>query len=453
MISKDTKNRLKEILTLSWPILFMTLAQLGMGIVDTIVSSLSSTTDVAAIGLGTAIWSPILLSATAIISALTIINAGLYSANKIAEAANTFIHSIVICIILSSLIIIFLCNTNVWIGFFVQEKVVQTTTIDYLLFVSPSILFASFFQVLRSDLEANKIVKTSMNVYIFGLIINIPLSLFFALGLGTFTGYGAAGCGIATSIAFLVMTIIQYRAWKKNTNHLWSSLKWRNDLFFKLIKLGTPMGASTAMEIGMFSVVTLMIAKYGIEILAAHQITMSITSTIFAIPIAIASALTILIASKKGNLKVTELRKISKIGLILGLSCILITSSITIVFSSNLMGLYTADINVVRFGVIFVTWACIYQIFDMFQAVFIGILRGLEDTTIPFVYMLLSSWVIAIPSGYFIANYGYEKGELSAAGFYQGLLIGLVCVCIALYFRLSNIFDNRVDILQLETSH
>lgn len=423
---------LNEIIHLVLPILLMTLAQLGMGVVDTVVSSLSSTTDVAAIGLGTAIWNPIFFSTTSMLSALTIVNSGYYAQQQNEKSETAFVQSVIISLAISAIIILFLCYSNLWLDYFVAEEKIKKITSVYLLFIAPSILFVTLFQLFRSDLEAQKCVKNTMAIYILGLLINIPLSLFFALGFGAFSGYGAVGCGIATSIAFFFMMLFQYLVWKKKAKH--RHIKWKYDfqVLKDLIKLGLPMGASTAMEIGMFSVVTLLIAYYGEAVLAGHQITMSITSTIFSIPISIASALTILIARERevGNKK--SIKSIALTGLVIGFICILTTSTITIYFSKSVVGWYTKETVVIKFAILFILWACIYQIFDMFQAVSIGILRGFSDTAKPFVYMLVSSWLVAIPVGYGLSHYIYK----SPIGFYQGLLVGLFVVCIALYFRL-----------------
>ncbi|MEL7081420.1 MAG: MATE family efflux transporter, partial [Pseudomonadota bacterium] len=72
-----------------------------------------------------------------------------------------------------------------------------------------------------------------------------------------------------------------------------------------------------------------------------------------------------------------------------------------------------------------------FQLVDGAQAVALGLLRGVQDTTVPMVLAGVSYWVVGLPTSYglgFVAGYG-------AAGIWMGLVVGLACAAALLMLR------------------
>ena len=67
---KQTSD-LKAILKLTGPILLTQLAQVGMGTIDTVMSGYVSTRDLAAVAIGSAVWTPIWLFLAGVLVALS----------------------------------------------------------------------------------------------------------------------------------------------------------------------------------------------------------------------------------------------------------------------------------------------------------------------------------------------------------------------------------------------
>ena len=60
------------------------------------------------------------------------------------------------------------------------------------------------------------------------------------------------------------------------------------------LRIGVPMGVAIFMETSIFGVVALFIAKFGTEVIAAHQAALNFSSLIYMFPMSFSLALTIL---------------------------------------------------------------------------------------------------------------------------------------------------------------
>ncbi len=425
----------REIIKLSWPTVILTLSQLGMGTVDTLISARVSLHDLAGVALGTAIWSPLVLCISAVISILTVMNTQFYARQNLKNATSMFQQATLIAIFLGIIAMAIPASAFLWLPYIGAAPDTTNIAIDYLLYASPSLFCATLFQCLRSDLEARKLVKPAMYALLGGFIINIPVNLLCVFGLFEWSGMGGAGCGLATSFSFALMSCILYLYWQKHRSH--DKVKVRID--FKQIKhflrLGIPLGAMTFMEIGMFSLITLYIARFGTEALAAHQIVMNFTSLTFMLPMSVASILSLLIAEQIAhNADARRLQTLILAGLSVGGGCIMVSSTFIAVFPEFLASLYAQDQQVIQIASLLLILAAVYQIFDALQSLLVGMLKGLHLTAQPFWIMGIGAWLFCFPVGMILTEYFVQQGILPVQGFYWGLLIGLPFICASLYW-------------------
>src|SRR5690606_37450587 len=82
-------------------------------------------------------------------------------------------------------------------------------------------------------------------------------------------------------------------------------------------------------------------------------------------------------------------------------------------------------------AVTFLSLAALFQIVDGAQAVGAGMLRGLQDTTVPMIYAAIGYWLVGMPLGVTLA-FGFCIG---GAGIWMGLVAGLAVVAVLLISR------------------
>ena len=75
--------------------------------------------------------------------------------------------------------------------------------------------------------------------------------------------------------------------------------------------------------------------------------------------------------------------------------------------------------------------AALFQFVDGGQAMALGLLRGIQDTTVPMLITILSYWLVGVPSAYFFAF----VLNFESLGIWAGLATGLGFAAILLGFR------------------
>ena len=82
-------------------------------------------------------------------------------------------------------------------------------------------------------------------------------------------------------------------------------------------------------------------------------------------------------------------------------------------------------------GVGLLAMASLFQLVDGAQAVALGILRGVQDTTVPMLLAGFSYWIVGMPASYLL---GFVF-DLEGVGVWLGLVFGLGVAAILLNAR------------------
>ena len=95
--------------------------------------------------------------------------------------------------------------------------------------------------------------------------------------------------------------------------------------------------------------------------------------------------------------------------------------------------IYTDDMAVVLIATPLIFIAGLVLIFDGWQAVLMGALRGMADVWLPPVWQFVSWWGITVPVAYLLA---FEAG-LGPPGLMWGFLAGAIVSCTGLVLRFA----------------
>ena len=152
-------------------------------------------------------------------------------------------------------------------------------------------------------------------------------------------------------------------------------------------------------------------------------------------------AITVRVGNAVGRNDLDEARFRGLIGLRLTLITQLISASILVIFPAAIAAIYTTDKQVAAVAVSLLFYAAIFQLSDGFQVAAAGALRGLKDTRVPLVFMLLAYWILGIPLSYLL---GIRMGH-QGAGIWIGLIVGLSVAAIALMTRFHLMTKTRIS--------
>ena len=87
--------------------------------------------------------------------------------------------------------------------------------------------------------------------------------------------------------------------------------------------------------------------------------------------------------------------------------------------------------DIVRIGAGLLIIAALFQLTDAAQVMALGLLRGIQDTKVPFLLAAISYWGVGIPASYLLA---FRFG-LGGQGLWLGLVIGLTVAASLLNIR------------------
>lgn len=436
----------RTLLTLMLPILVTQVAQAAFGLVDTIMAGRVSPADLAAVALGVGFWLPLLLLISGILQATTALVAQAYGAqihddNSIKRIPLITRQALWLALVLGLLGMLLLQLSPHLFTLVEMPLPLQEKTRLFLYGISFGMPAIAFYTTLRCYTEALGRPRSVTMISIVGLIVTVPMNYMFIygfdLGIVTIPALGGAGCGFATAIIqwLMLIALMIYLSIAK-PYHAIRILSHFNRpdwvLIRRILMLGFPIGIAIFFEVSLFSIAAIILSPLGETVIAAHQVALSATSQLFMIPLSLATAVTIRMGQFYGQKDAAAMRRLRRVGLILGSSFALLAMIFIAIFRHEITAAYSLDVHVQALAATLLLFAMAYQLADSWQVTAAGCLRGMQDTNITMWITFFAYWVVAFPVGILLArhfNYG-------AKGFWFGLLIGLTVAATLLLLRL-----------------
>jgi MATE family multidrug resistance protein len=240
---------------------------------------------------------------------------------------------------------------------------------------------------------------------------------------------GAEGSGWATCISRVYMMVFLGAViWRYNRDLV--RAKWTPDFsrIRRLLTLGLPAAVQIGLETGVFAVVTVLVGKLGATALAGHQIALTTVSTTYMMPLGISSAAAVRVGQAIGRGDPAGAARSGWTAIGFGAILMSVAAVTLLLIPGVIARLFTPELEVVAAGSALLQVAAFFQLFDGFQVVATGALRGAADTRTPMLCHFAGYWVIGLPLGV-ILGFHYKLG---APGLWIGLSIGLILIGIVL---------------------
>ncbi|PFG56095.1 MATE family multidrug resistance protein [Vibrio sp. ES.051] len=435
------KEEASSLIKLATPVLIASVAQTGMGFVDTIMAGGVGATDMAAVSIASSIWLPSILFGVGLLMALIPVVAQLNGSGRRAKIPFEIQQGIVLALLISIPIIVVLLQTQFILGFMAVETLMAEKTVGYIYAVILAVPAFLLFQALRSFTDGMSLTKPAMVIGFIGLLLNIPLNWIFVYGKFGAPELGGVGCGVATTIVYWVMlalllmyVITSERLKSINLFGEWHRPQWKAQV--RLFKLGFPVAAALFFEVTLFAVVALLVSPLGPIIVAAHQVAINFSSLVFMLPMSIGAAVSIRVGHRLGEENVDGARVASRVGIMVGLSLSVLTAVLTVLSRELIAELYTNNPEVITLAMQLLLFAAVYQCTDAFQVIAAGALRGYKDMRAIFNRTFIAYWVFGLPMGYILGRTDWIVDPMGAQGFWLGIIIGLSSAAIMLGIRM-----------------
>ncbi|MGL5324826.1 MAG: MATE family efflux transporter [Aeromonas sp.] len=435
----------RQLVRLASPILVAQVAQIAMNFVDTVMAGQVSAVDLAAVSVASSFWLPVILLVQGIIMALTPIVSQLNGARKRDEVRPAVHQGFWLALIVTPLAMIALYYSPLALQFMDVDPVMAAKTTGYLHAILWGLPAFVLFQVLRNFSEGLSHTMPTMVIGFVGLAVNIPANTIFIHGHFGMPALGGVGCGVATAIvlwAMLLAMILYVKLSRHFTElRLFSQLARPNgSRIWRLFRLGFPIAMAIFCEVTLFTVVALMLAPFGAETVASHQIALNFSSLVFMLPLSIGVGVTIRVGHSIGEGQPHHARVAARTGLILGVAIAAGTAALTVLLREQIAAIYTNDQQVIALAALLLFFAAIYQISDSVQVVASAALRGYKDTQAIFYITLIAYWGLGLPSGMILGLTDWLVPRMGPQGFWIGFIVGLTSAALMLGARLRYIY-------------
>ena len=437
------RAELKSLAHLSLPLILAQLAQSSMGFVDTLMAGRVSASDLAAVAVGSSIWFPIFLLLLGILSALTPTISQAHGAGDHDTIRRATPQGVYLGLIGGLLILLLLQQASILLPWLKVDPSLIPLIDGYLHGVSWGFPAIGGCFALRYCSEGLSLTRPSMLVSFLGLAINIIANYVLVFGKLGFPAMGGVGCGPATALTmwamFIGMLLVFWRGRiYRNLDMLRFNTPWCWVTQKQLLKLGLPIGGGLFIECSIFAIIALLLARFGAQTVAAHQIALNFTSMTFMVPLSIATAISVRVGYNIGQQRRQQTLRSVHIGILTAFTLSLLSCTVMALFPEQCVSIYSNNSQLLEAAASLLFFAAIYQIPDAIQVACAGALRGCKDTKVPMLIQTISYWVIGLPVGCYLGLHL----QWGARGFWIGLICGLSSAAIMLGLRLKYTLTN-----------
>ena len=444
------KNHLAEIsrtMQLALPVIIGQVAVFSMNFVDTVMAGRLPNKEIAlaALGIGGAVWSAVLMFVLGTLMAVQPSVAQLDGADMKSEAAYQTRQAFWIALALG-VPYWFICyySEPLLVAFRIDPSIVPDAA-GYLRAISWGAPGLCLVLLLRYFSEGTGNTKPTMFYGVAGVLLNIPLNYVLMFGKLGFPALGTVGCGYATSIViwlqflFLLVYIATHRHYRPFS--LLSRLEMPHmKTIISLLKLGLPIAVAIAVEGSLFVGAALLIGQLGPVPAAAHLIAINFAALMFMIPVGLSSAISIRVGNALGRGEPEAARYAGRIGLLIVFLFQTVSATAMFLFPELIVRIYTDDVAVGTLAVSLLFYAAVFQYPDGVQMVMAGALRGYKDTRMPMVYTIVAFWIVGMTLGYTLT---FNRG-MGPAGMWIGMIGGLTVASVLMLRRFHHTGNKEI---------
>ncbi len=430
------KRHISQTVKLSLPLIISQITVVAMTFVDTVMAGRLGSTTLAAVAVGSSLWSSAILFVFGILMAISSVVSAMDGADEQQQIAPFFRQALWLALILGLTFTGIILLMDPLFALFNTEPEVIPEATSYLHALAWGALPLSFFVAFRYLADGLSITKTTMYVSFLGLMLNIPLNYVLMFGKLGFPAMGAQGCGYATAIVItfqmLAYIIITHRHHVIGSYRIFSQIDRPDWLEIgRFFKLGFPVGMSMFAEVGFFAIITLLASSLTTETVAAHQIALNFASLLFMVPLGLSMGITIRVGNAVGRNNLIDIRNAGFYGISLVLITQIIAASVTVLFAAQIVGLYIDDAAVAKVAIGLLFYAAIFQLSDGIQVAAAGALRGIKDMNFIMFSNITSFWVLGFVTSWYLCF----KRNMGAEGLWIGIIVGLTAAAVLNIFR------------------
>jgi MATE family multidrug resistance protein len=427
---------LRATVTLAAPIAAAQVAQMAMGLTDTVMLGRIGDTALAAGGLGATLFFTVLFTLQGVLSGTAVLASRARGAGEAGEVPEIYWSGMLLAAALSVPMFVLMSHPGPLLHAAGDRPALMNAVRDYLGVLRWGVPAGVMgIGLVRGFLPAIELQRLMLWVIPGAVVLNLVLNVWFIHGGWGLSAQGMRGSAAATAVslwvsglALLVLLHLDKRA------HFVRPAWPRPRLIASLLAVGLPVGVTQVVEAALFLVTALLVGALGPVPLAAHTVAISVASVTFMVPLAISQAANVRVGYEAGAGRPAAARRagLTAIGLAAGfMGCsalVMLTAPLAVV------GLYLgAGSPSLGLAAQLLRVAGAFQVADGVQVTASGALRGLKDTRVPMMLATIGYWGIGFWLGRWLA---FDMG-MGVLGLWWGLFAGLATAAVCLTTRFA----------------
>ncbi|HUP58913.1 MAG TPA: MATE family efflux transporter [Thermoanaerobaculia bacterium] len=439
-----------------------------MGLVDVAVLGRVGARELAAAGLGNAIFFAISIIGMGVMFGIDPMISQAIGAGDRVRARRILWQGIWLGLIVTGVLTIVLVAGALAIPYagFAEELVAPATA--YLLVRTISLAPFLLFFVVRSYLQAHGVTRPMVTAMIAANVLNLGGDILFIFGGGILPDWtgplrsipalGVAGAALATvfcTILELAIVAMAVRNVAPGFSRANGGLKPAATFdhrpnraeIGRAFRVGLPVGLQMGAEVGVFALVALLAGRLGTLDLAAHQLVIGLASFTYTAAMGVAAAGSVRVGIGVGA-RNPEATRIAGHAAFVGGVGLMGIAALAFTFAPRALArLITDEANVIAAAIPLFLVAAVFQLSDGVQGVGGGVLRGAGDTKFSLYANLAGHWLIGLPIALYL---GFRAG-LGIVGLWWGLCVGLTVVAILLFTRFERLSSKTIEPLDVSS--
>ena len=387
------------------------LAVMAFGVTDTLVAGRHSDAALAALSVGSALYVSVYVGLMGVLQALLPVWAELRGGGRSDEIGRSVRQSLYLaaaCAVLGCSALLAPAPLLRWADVPPAMRAEVQHYLAVLAMALPPALLLRLYSTLNQAL-ARPLFVTWLQVV--GLVLKVPLSVWFTFGGAGLLAGGAVGCAWATLVVNYAMLAVAW--WMVQTQPLYAELAIRARIeaphwgrLAEFLRLGVPAGLAVLVEVTSFTLMALMIARLGTVASAGHQIAASMTAVLYMVPLSLGLATSARVSWWRGQDDAARARASLRTGLALAAGMALLLASTVALLRGPIAALYAGSPAVAAVAAGLLGWVALYHLADAVQAVCVFVLRSYRVTLVPLLVYGLLLWGVGLYGGQLLAYRG-----------------------------------------------
>ena len=438
----------RAILTLGLPLVGGHLAQVAIGVTDTVMLGWYGVEALAAVTLGSTVFFVLFIFGSGFAWAVMPMVASLHAEGDEIGVRRTTRMGLWLSAGFGLLALPVLIWSEAVLRAIGQSAELAAAASAYLRVAGLGIVPALLVMVMKSYLAALERTQVVLWITVVGAIVNGIANYALIFGNWGAPELGITGAALASVATHLVALagVVLYAWWALPEHALFQRL-WRPDwqMLTRVFRLGLPIGLTSLSEVGLFAASAMMMGWLGTVPLAAHGIALQLASVTFMVHMGLSNAATIRAGNAYGRNDPPHMKKGALVVTAMSLAMAAMTIALFLLLPEPLLSLFMERdepqrAQILAIGTGLLAMAALFQLVDGAQVIALGLLRGVQDTRVPMIFAAVSYWGVGLPCSYL---FGFVIG-LDGIGVWLGLVIGLGVASLLLSARFWGVALRRL---------